>query len=240
MPYKTVSLGKDVWPRRGFMDMPHWMRDVVGQAIKQLPKDMKVEKGTTPPEVQKVYLEKLHQWREGGALLNPGLVNDLTGLQLERASRLFTIDDIHVDLSTKQLVKVDVRERVWRWSHYHFACAYYWALLFHVQNCYLAHPDLIWSEILSSVNTINQGGNIRLYTEGWHAMLLALYERTLGLEYDIANLTPHYVDNVVQRQDLSADEQQKRKSLFTAAVNSLKLKIEEGLRTNQNRKLIRK
>jgi len=148
-------------------------------------------------------------------------------LFLPRAVYQFlTVDQIEVKLPyqenpTAETVRIaDGQKVIWGWMGQSIATAFYWAFLFHEKNNSLEQPENIWQRLHF------------LYSAGqyWPQIVLALYERTLGIKYDIREQREHYLKNVVRRTGLNPDELKKRPELIENAVDYLHQTITEQLR----------
>jgi len=147
---------------------------------------------------------------------------------LRAVYQFLTVGQIEVNLPyqdqedpTAETVRIaDGQKIIWGWMGQSIAFAFYWAFLFHEKNSSLAQPDKIWQRLhyLYSAD------------QCWPQIVLALYERTLGIKSDIREQRAHYLKNIVQRTELHHDELKKRPVLFENAVDYLHQTIVSQLR----------
>ncbi len=172
-----------------------------------------------------IFLAKCNQW--GVPKDEQNLLETCKSLFLHRAVyQLLTVDAIEVKFThhenpTAETVRIaDGQKVIWGWMGQSIATAFYWAFLFHEKNNSLEQPENIWQRLHF------------LYSAGqyWPQIVLAFYERTLGIKYDTREQREHYLKNVVRRTGLSPDELKKRPELFENAVDYLHQTITEQLR----------
>lgn len=225
-----VSLG-DAWPRSGFANLPPWMLGIIRNAINYAvppPPDTPVG---TEPDVREVYFHQLERWESGGIPIAYHLVKDLRGLEAVAVNAHLTISDIRTNLDYGNHYDTLVGERYWRWLYFPFAYTVFWALIFHEPNCYLARPEFLWSRLCALLYEYQPGPRHPEQHEdpAWRAMMLALYERVIGAQYDAKTKQPHYLQNIVQRDELSEGDRRNRILLFDGALLHLRQQIEQEL-----------
>lgn len=221
----------DIWQRRGFMNMPEVLRRKLFFALACSPKN---QPPTLNDTAQAAFRTACERWIEGSGLTEEAhhwsrVEKCLPEISAVNTYRQPTIDDvlIRVDAEEREDGYVLAKATEQRWSSYPFAFAVYWALFFHVETAYLERPQLMWAELLSMIAQWREPaiGGDRLY----HPVVLALYERTLGLYYDQAKQLDHYVINIMGRPGPDLDERVRRVRAFDGAIHFFLKKITKDL-----------
>ncbi|MFH1171150.1 MAG: hypothetical protein V1778_01250 [bacterium] len=204
--------------------MPEWMLVTFRRALEA---EAFREKAGQPGEAFAAYRAHVERWIAGGAELDLSLLEKVGARDILTTVWMppqFTIADIELDLPRYTNVRVIPTEVEARWSHYPSAFAIFWALIYHVENAYLAHPDVMWRELMRIYSYVNPYGR-----NSFTMFRLALLERTLGMEYDEHQQLRHYVKNISERSELEPHERQERIRLFHDAVAHMKQRIIESL-----------
>jgi len=223
MPTQLTAIGV-LWPNKGFVGLSK----EYGRCLKHA-----FTMELTPPQGQlasaeDTYLEMIQDWKGRGASFDPAIKKLLPLLESAPARRQLTISDLLIHVEMRALSEVRPKDIVWRWKYYEFAYVFYWALSFHLTNAELRDPEALWRELISFGRNVHPETNDEKL-DPWKALLLALYERTIGMEADILAEAPHYVKNISDREGLSIAELQERVELFTSYKDFMKSKIVQAL-----------
>lgn len=213
---QVVNLG-NAWPNKGFVGLYQEYGGVVRHALR-----MEVLPSSGPkPDVQEVYRERIKDWKHFGAIAQEYCIANLDALELCPVRRQFTICEMKFEPCTKMLTDVMSTEVAWRWKYYEFAFAIYWALSFHLTNSELRNKAATWKEFVAFANNVHP--EVANSKTAKRAFMLALYERTLGLETDIARQIDPYIR-------LIASGDTARIGAFRSYVTDMKRRIETELK----------
>lgn len=223
MPTQLTAIGV-LWPNKGFVGLSKEYGRCLKHAF-----TMEITPAQGPlASAEDTYLELIQDWKGRGAKADPAITQFLNLLESVPARRQLTISDLLIHVEMRALSEVRPKDIVWRWRFYEFAYVYYWALSFHLTNEELRDPEALWREVVSFGRNVHPEANDET-SKAWKELLLALYERTIGMEADIAGNAPHYVKNISDREGLSIAELQDRVRLFGAYKDFMKSKILQAL-----------
>jgi len=219
-----VSLGR-VWPDKGFIGMEANYLRVLQVAFNILPP---VPAGLQLETSEESFRAKIHDWSSGGVNHSRKAVQDLAVLKSRACNRLLVISNITFDPENHTQVQIIPTDMGWRWEYYPFAFAIYWGLSYHLTNEELEQLPSTWMALLDLARKVHHP-ELKKGTPAWQAFMLALYERTLGMEFDIKKGLPHYDENILFRDGLGVVERRARVDLFRNWVAYCKAAIEKEL-----------
>jgi hypothetical protein len=220
---KIVVLG-DVWSNKGFLGMPPQYRSLFWEALRVAPPEPIGKK----PDIVALYNVRMSGWVSGGATLDARLINNLAGLEAVSVFHKLTISDIVFDDETFCLGEIKAKNAVWRWQFHGFAFSVFWALSYHLQNDAFVHPKETWNGLLYLVH--ERYPRLKEGTNEWRILMLALYERVAGMEYDQKQGLSHYRHNIVERRGLGRQELAIRAEAFDGYIKYCRERIEAELR----------
>lgn len=213
----------DLWQRRGFMNMPDWMCEVLAQAFasgrfREEPSDVRAVQA---------YRSCVDRWREGGVEFDPDVLEKAGASRLlvvQYSPPQFTIADVTLEVPGYRNIGVSSGPGQLRWRFYPFAFGIYWALFYHIESAYLARPKMMWDELLWVARRVFCA-DANFTPAGEKQLWLALLERTLGMEYDRRQELPHYIANISQRPGLRPEELEERVRVFDFSVSWMKKRL---------------
>jgi hypothetical protein len=216
-----------IWQRRGLMMMPPYIINALRHAF-SLPAD--------PPfgEAKPESLFRDRCLASGDSEHTKKIIDRVCeqGYPLYKpAYHLLTVSAIEVDIArfpdpaVRLARSASSLTTVWRWKYWYPAFTVFWAHIFHTENEWLRRPERIWQELeLIRHHFLSSEG----VADDYH-YYLALYERILGVQYDIRTKAPHYLVNIPDRIELKYAERAERPALFAQAVNFLREQVEQIL-----------
>jgi|GEM_PF-6608498 len=221
---ECICLG-DVWPRKGFIGIEKDYGDVLAAALQIVPTPSTVD--SVPENIGDVYMDKIHNWTSKSVTYSRRAVKDLSVLTPRLCYRLIIVSNIWFDPEDHSHVEIRADNISWRWEYQPFATIGSWGLGYHLTNSQLRRAPDSWGRLLRLGR--NMYPAITQDSKEWRAFLLALYERFIGMQYDIKEQLPHYVDNILNREELTFEDRRTRTRLFRDYVAYCKAAIEHEL-----------
>lgn len=167
-----------------------------------------------------------HRWETMLAVRDNGLPL-LTTLYGAWTLKTPTIADLDVVPDDARRVYVTKAEGQERWLFYPYAFGIFWALLYHETMEHLRQPAELWATLerhltLATERVRHEHPGLDLDDAFFREQFLfALYERILGLHYDMAQNLTHYRMNISVRAELVPTECKERVAAFKEAIDWL-------------------
>lgn len=219
-----VSLGS-AWPNQGFIGIEQEYLDVLRAALTMEAPMPTVD--VRPDDIRQVYTDKIVDWCSKSVTFSRKAIVDRSALVATPCFRLMTVSSIMFDPDDHHRVEIVSDNTAWRWQYYPFAFVVAWGLGYHLTNKQLRHAPDSWGRLLRLAKEIYP--ELTPGTPAWRAFMLALYERFIGMQYDIKEELPHYDRNIFLRENMSVADRMARVSLFRDFVAYCKAATEKEL-----------
>ncbi len=144
-----------------------------------------------------------------------------------------TTDTILVCHNPLEYEKIDdsTAKIVLRWPYFEFCFTIFWCMVYHLENAWLARPEAVWHKLESLARCMYP--DLTSDAETCQKYYCALFERILGIEYDIRNELPHYLRNITTRPELKAggklDVLRQRTADFTRLIQYFRERVIDQL-----------
>lgn len=227
-----------MWSNKGFMDMPEPLLLQCLAGLLSIPDREPDDFDELARASKERFLMCCERWVRGSGL-RPEL-HRWDRMMTGRGEELPPIDAFYPtwSLKTPTIADLDVGPdhpgRVYvtktsgeeRWLFYPYAFGIFWALLYHESTERLRRPDLVWRTLdrhwnLATTQVRRDHTGLADLDDAFfrQQFLFALYERVLGLHYDVAQNLAHYRANIAEREGLSPTEREERARVFQDAID---------------------
>lgn len=226
---RYYTLG-ELWPNMGFVGMLTNWKSAFFQAMGSAPEQRQPE--CSDDQTCLWWVDKCRRWQERGPDPDWDNVRRAVGNLLPGGWGYhgLTVSNVGINFEADPPFEIRDCQPTFSWTWHGFSRGWVWALLYHLTNEQMADVERVWSEIIrdaSLYHVLAMPGRPWSYEQ--HYLMVALYERVLGLMYDQQYDLAHYLANIVKRKGMSARECEQRMRLFHRLVVDLHMRVVDAI-----------